>query len=193
MRIAFIGASGTGKTTLAKALADHMALPMNPFGVRDAAARMGLESPYDADLRGLRTELQKTVLSSKVQWEKETPHFVTDRSTLDILAYTYAHDIKLALDPDFRKVVFEHMEIYDHVFFCQIFRFYNPGSDPQRLADITYARMIENLLEDLETLLERRLRSRWQWLTSPNSFTTISSIENALGGAAYGFGERLPK
>jgi hypothetical protein len=49
MRIAFVGASGTGKTTVAKVLAERLGLPFNPVGSRSTAKAMGFEGPYDVD------------------------------------------------------------------------------------------------------------------------------------------------
>ena len=49
MRIAFCGASGTGKTTLAKWLAEELKYEMNPVGSRSTARRMGFNNPYDVD------------------------------------------------------------------------------------------------------------------------------------------------
>lgn len=49
MRIAFCGASGTGKTTLARYLSERFELPLNPIGSRSTAKALGFESPYDVD------------------------------------------------------------------------------------------------------------------------------------------------
>jgi hypothetical protein len=52
MRIAFCGASGTGKTTLAKALGEFFELERNPVGARSVAREMGFDNPYDVDRAG---------------------------------------------------------------------------------------------------------------------------------------------
>jgi hypothetical protein len=49
MKIAFCGASGTGKTTLARYISEKYDLPMNPVGSRSTASLMGFKSPYDVD------------------------------------------------------------------------------------------------------------------------------------------------
>jgi hypothetical protein len=49
VRIALIGASGTGKTTLATHISTTFGIPMNPHGSRSTAAAMGFGSPYDVD------------------------------------------------------------------------------------------------------------------------------------------------
>lgn len=50
MRVAICGASGTGKTTLAKAIAEEFGLPINPVGSRSVAKKMGFANPYDVDM-----------------------------------------------------------------------------------------------------------------------------------------------
>lgn len=48
-RIAFMGASGVGKTTLAEWLCAELGIEMNPVGARSTASIMGFSSPYDVD------------------------------------------------------------------------------------------------------------------------------------------------
>lgn len=49
MRLAFCGASGTGKTTLARMWSRLTGDELNPVGSRSVAAEMGFRSPYDVD------------------------------------------------------------------------------------------------------------------------------------------------
>lgn len=52
-KIAFCGAAGTGKTTLAKWVSEEFGLPINPVGSRSVATAMGFDSPYDVDKASL--------------------------------------------------------------------------------------------------------------------------------------------
>lgn len=54
MRIAFCGASGTGKTTLARVIGQELGLSMNPHGSRSTAKKMGFSNPYDVDRASLK-------------------------------------------------------------------------------------------------------------------------------------------
>jgi len=91
MRIAIAGASGTGKTTLARAIAEKYSLPINPVGARSVALQMGFDSPYDTDRAGRRVQFQAELFKAKLLWESEHEHFVTDRTCLDNLTYSALH------------------------------------------------------------------------------------------------------
>src|SRR6185436_16486766 len=93
MRIAFSGAAGTGKSHLAKIVAEWLSLPMCPVGSRTVCKEMGFEHAYDVDKAGMRPEFQKRLCRAKREWEADTAAFVTDRSHLDNLAYTSLHSI----------------------------------------------------------------------------------------------------
>lgn len=51
MRVAFAGASGTGKSTLAQWLSLELGLPMNPIGARSVAKDMGFVDPVSGESR----------------------------------------------------------------------------------------------------------------------------------------------
>jgi len=87
MRIAFAGASGTGKTTLMNYVAELRGWPTCPVGARSVAQAMGFASPYDVDAAGRRAEFQRRLFEGKRAWEAAREHFVTDRSVFDCLAY----------------------------------------------------------------------------------------------------------
>lgn len=145
LRIAFCGASGTGKTTLAKWVSDQYHIPMNPIGSRIVAKEMGFESPYDVDKAGKREEFQRRLQAKKIAWEMENDIFVTDRTTLDDFSYTALHDVR-AVDEVFIGKAFAHMNRYTHVFYCPTDSFCDPGDDPQRIKDMAYHRVFDMMM-----------------------------------------------
>ncbi len=115
MRIAISGASGTGKTTLARALAEHYQLPINPIGARDVAKEMGFDNPYDVDQAGKRVEFQGRLFEAKRQWEMEHDSFISDRSYLDNLTYCALHMAEHVTEEMVERFMVA-MERYDVVF-----------------------------------------------------------------------------
>jgi hypothetical protein len=90
MRIVFSGAAGIGKTTLAKATAEHYGLFF--FEERFETYVSSLEELKKAKItrdRHLRkNDCKKILISMLEQWERETRNhsaFVSDRSPLDVL------------------------------------------------------------------------------------------------------------
>ena len=55
MKVAFCGASGTGKTTLARYVSELLSIPVTPVGSRSVALELGFTSPYDVDRASLAT------------------------------------------------------------------------------------------------------------------------------------------
>lgn len=148
MKIAFAGASGTGKTTQLKLLAERYNLPTNPVGSRSVALDMGFQSPYDVDAAGMRPEFQRRLLKSKIAWELNHDRFITDRTTADNLAYTILH-----ADPHswirYAEEAIDHLKWYNLVFFFPLESFYCHGDDTARVADLEYHRVYEKVLSQL--------------------------------------------
>jgi AAA domain len=161
LRIAFCGASGTGKTTLARKVAELYSIPLCPVGSRSVAAEMGFENPYDVDTAGQREEFQQRLFLDKNNWELRNGNFVTDRTTLDNLTYSMMHDTRGVLpqrevtDPDvFFAKYWIAMRNYTHVFFCPMAAYYNTSDDPIRKKDLRYNMTFERILHGL--LIESR-------------------------------------
>lgn len=153
MRVAFAGASGTGKTTLAKYVAERFGIPLNPIGSRLVAQGMGFANPYAVDEAGRRVEFQRALLARKRGWEMMNGKFVTDRTVVDNLAYTGLHAVD-AVDELLLSEVRRGMARYTHIFVCPMSSFFDLGGDPARVQDVAYHRMYEGFLLGLMGLYQ---------------------------------------
>jgi hypothetical protein len=145
MRIAFTGPSGTGKTTLARAVSERYGIPLCPVGSRSVAEAMGLSNPYDVDRLGLRSEFQRRLLGEKASWEARHERFVTDRTQLDNLAYAALHCAK-DVDASFYEACFMATTRYKAIVHCSLHGFQHLGGDPARVTNPIYHRLFESLL-----------------------------------------------
>ncbi len=147
MRIGIAGASGTGKTTLAKAIAAQYGWPINPVGSRSVAKSMGFDNPYDVDAAGRRKEFQESLFAQKSAWEEEQEAFVTDRTYLDNLTYCALH-MPAELEDGAIDRYKSQMKRYDLVLFLP--RVVNQKlSDGVRLQNETYHEFYELILRKL--------------------------------------------
>lgn len=147
MRIGFTGASGTGKSTLARFLAETFALEMCNVGSREVARAMGFDSPYGVDAAGKRKEFQRRLLAEKTAWEREHDRFVTDRTTLDNLAYSILHGVH-DVDEEFMGACFAALVRYDVIFMLAVDD-YCDLEDAVRVKNIAYHRAFEATLRGL--------------------------------------------
>lgn len=144
MKIAIMGASGTGKTTLATAIASAYGIPLNPIGARSVALDMGFTNPYDVDAAGRRKEFQERLFDEKLIWEHHHDRFVTDRSYLDNLTYCALH-MPGELPDDAVENYGAAMSCYDVVFCLWRADFQSLG-DSVRQVSKTYHDIYERLL-----------------------------------------------
>jgi cytidylate kinase len=148
MRVAFAGASGTGKTTLAKFVAEVFGLEMNPIGSRQVAKAMGFDSPYDVDKAGRRTKFQVRLLKEKVEWEASRNDFVSDRTVFDNLAYTMLHGVD-SIDNATMDVTCNAGQRYTHIIVCPVEAFHDLGNDEVRKPSFVYHVLYEVALRGL--------------------------------------------
>jgi len=89
MRIGITGSSGTGKTTLAKALVKHLGrdYQLVEEGVREWLAARGYESPRDLKGAEETRQMQEDILAAKINTETFQENYVADRTTLDNIVY----------------------------------------------------------------------------------------------------------
>lgn len=86
MRIGIVGAAGTGKSTLAKALAAHLQVPLVPDTVVQVLRERGRDSWRGVD-PGDRRRIREEALRRKIALEAEQIAFVSDKTSIDYLAY----------------------------------------------------------------------------------------------------------
>lgn len=147
VKIAFTGASGTGKTTAAKIISKELNLEINPVGSRTVSAAMGFKSPYDVDAFGKRAEFQKKLLEDKMSWETERDSFLTDRTHLDNLVYSVMHNCVQTVNVDFINSAIAYSKLYTHIVFFPLDSFINVAEDSCRLNNIEYQKTYEFLLK----------------------------------------------
>lgn len=149
MRVAFCGAAGCGKTTLAKEISRIHDVPMNPVGSRSVALKMGHSNPYDVDLiKGQREIFQQRLLDDKMEWESATDKFVVDRTTFDVAAYTLMHCPSIVTH-GFMSAASRGMDRYHVIFWCPITAFFDTAGDPCRYKEAFYHTAYDILLEGL--------------------------------------------
>ncbi len=162
MRIAIAGASGTGKTTLARAISEKYNLPINPVGARSVALEMGFAGPYEVDKAGKRVEFQKRLFEAKRDWELAHDSFVTDRSYFDNLTYCVLH-MATDLEEGSADRYLQAMDRYDRVFVLPRF-VHQKLDDGIRLASKQYQGFYEMILWafiDLWSPIEEGGRARF--------------------------------
>lgn len=136
-RVAFAGASGTGKSTLSTWIEATYSLPMNPVGSRTVAREMGLANAYESDAAGRRLEFQTRLIESKTAWEAAHDDFVTDRTTLDNLVYAMMHDAA-GVTEAYLDLACKALSRYHYIVYCPTSVFINLGDDSSRLMNMTY-------------------------------------------------------
>lgn len=160
LRVALAGASGTGKTTLARYVSERYGLPINPVGSRSVSAAMGFASPYDVDAAGKRGEFQRRLQAEKIAWEMAHDSFVTDRTTLDELVYTMFHDVDTAAG-EYHERAMAHMARYDLVFFCPARVFCKVDGDKARRDSMPYQVLFSDVLGGLFREMGSALNTSW--------------------------------
>lgn len=139
MKIGLTGASGTGKTTLAKALADKYDLKI--------ITNVARSSP-GADLGMLTTNSQKSnqfIIMHTLQFWSEQDNIVSDRTVLD--AYLYTRNLSNLERKYAIELVKHNLRQYDLIIYCPWFN-WSVEDEGVRNLDPDYQRKFDNDIED---------------------------------------------
>ncbi|WP_425217200.1 AAA family ATPase [Tumidithrix helvetica] len=122
MNIGLCGGHRTGKSTLAKAIADRIDKPFVGTTTSQVFQQMGLDpaKPMDFPTR-LRVQHQ-VLLAAEQVWQAEPNPFITDRTPIDMMAYTLA-DIQGTTEVNFVELeaYMQRCFVSANQFFSQLF------------------------------------------------------------------------
>jgi hypothetical protein len=103
MSIGLCGAHRTGKTTLAEALSIQVKKPFVKTITSEIFRQYGLDPAHPLDFRK-RLEIQKQILISYAEiWASQQQSFITDRTPVDLMAYTLA-DVQGSTEVNFPEL-----------------------------------------------------------------------------------------
>jgi hypothetical protein len=103
MSLGFCGAHRTGKTTLAETVSTRTGKPFVQTNTSVIFRRNGLNPALPLDFKA-RIDIQKQILLSYEEiWKSQPDSFITDRTPIDLMAYTLA-DIQGATEVEFDEL-----------------------------------------------------------------------------------------
>lgn len=118
MRIAISGASGIGKTRLAKKLAKQLHAPFIPDVIDEVLHEHGYRDWADGPSKKEERTIRLEALNRKIRLEKKTRVWVSDKSVVDYFAYWLTLAGKTASPKEkatFERLVRSHVDCYDRV------------------------------------------------------------------------------
>jgi len=117
MRIAFAGAQGTGKTTVAKVLANELGVKLLPPISRLLLSEMGCSSISDMRSKNLEPDFQRKIVERRLLTHTSEKNYVADRSIFDAIGYDAAIGLT---DINYDRLIRRYRLHYDAVLFLPI-------------------------------------------------------------------------
>lgn len=108
--IGLCGAHRTGKTTLAREYSQATDIPFVQTSASEVFKAMGFDPKQDYEFK-IRMLIQNQILdASEALWRTYSGEFITDRTPIDMLAYTMADIQRENLDKDDEKIFLEYQK-----------------------------------------------------------------------------------
>lgn len=167
MKIGFIGAGGTGKTTVINELKD-LGYPLFPSVARSVFKARGITEADQWKMSPLELwDLQKTIFQARINVESQMgDDYIADRTLLDNYCYCLNWCDQALKDEDIEWIeehVIESLKTYDLLFYFPVEEFYQQN-DGFRIESKAYAYKTDALMRGLIERLDIRLRSQMHWM-----------------------------
>ncbi len=141
-KIAIIGSQSTGKSSLGRELSKRMSIPL----ITEIARRWNIEKVSQIEL----IHIQKELLKLQIQEENRNGQFISDRSTIDNLAY-WLHNVSPIVQKEenelYIKTALDNVKKYSHIFLLSP-EFY-PVDDGFRNTNIIYQLQIAEVINTI--------------------------------------------
>lgn len=149
-RICMAGPSGTGKSTLAKALAEHYKIPYITTSTKPLWDKYEIKSHSDLIQKAFLNpqwgkEFQDEVLQFRIDALKGAEEFVTDRSPIDNIAYFLLQNSASLGEEDTEKYIYSCMGVMDmfsHIILLPFTDLVVLEPDGKRIANKYYQMMV---------------------------------------------------
>jgi hypothetical protein len=125
MRIGIVGTAGTGKSSLARGLAESLGLQLNLSKTitQKILDRDGYDYGSGIQVeKFLATEVrQRQILEDTIQSNQLSNNFVSDRTVIDLAAYAIAelHSVNPDVLNEIYNICFANVGRYTHIAFCE--------------------------------------------------------------------------
>lgn len=141
-KIAIIGSQSTGKSTLGNQLSENMNIRL----ITELARKWDIEKATQTEL----IDIQKELLNLQIEEERKHEQFISDRSTIDNLAY-WIHNVSPIVDREenglYVKTALGNVKNYSHIFLLTP-EFY-PVDDGFRNTNIIYQLQIAEVINTI--------------------------------------------
>lgn len=152
MRIGFIGAGGTGKTTTAQLLENFIPEQLFPGVARTVFKELGYT---EADQRHMskhdKWRLQKKIFDAKIQQDHDNPDGLFDRTLVDHIAYCLFRCDDAINDTTIKSMLIvtaENMAKYDQLFYFPVYDWV-PDADQLRETNLSYRMAIDFMVQGI--------------------------------------------
>lgn len=176
MRIGIYGPSGTGKSTLAKYIAETYDIPFITTSTKPLWEKLGVESHADLIHKtnmkpGFGMKFQWDVLGYRIDALDGKASFVTDRTPIDNAVYTLLQCADKApfneID-NYIKMCIKYLDMFDEVIYLPFNNEIPLEDDGMRIINPYYQRLVGNTFDMVEKMMnvpnQKRLKlDYWNW------------------------------
>lgn len=138
-KIAIIGSQSVGKSTLARELSNRLDTPL----ITELARKWDIEKATQTEL----IDIQKNLLNLQIEEERKHEQFVSDRSTIDNMAY-WLHNVSPIVDREENEIyvntALDNVKNYSSIFLLSP-EFY-PVNDGFRSTNLIYQLQIHEVI-----------------------------------------------